>query len=132
MYPKNTRSTTHILALGCYSPSNTFHKFTEVEVIERIEHHGDTFYTERPDGHVAEVIVVEIDGKKYLKTKADGERPNNLDWLKDCPEKHKVVVPSGNDHTHGFPRDRFVLGVLIGRRYGFALFSGAAFCSAGT
>lgn len=83
----------HVLALGCFSPSNTFHKFTEAEVIERIEHHSDTFYTERPDGHVAEVIIVEIDGKKYLKTKADGERPNNLDWLKDCPEKHKVVVP---------------------------------------
>lgn len=94
----------HIVALGCYNPSNTFHKFTEPEVIERIERHGDTFYTERPGGHVAEVIVVEIDGKKYLKTKADGERPNNLDWLPDCPEKHRVVAPPPvvvPAHSHG-------------------------------
>lgn len=83
----------HILNLGCYGPDNAYHNFTEAEVISRIESRRDTFYAERPDGHVAEVIVVEREGEKYLKTEPDGERPNNLDWLPDCPAKHKVIVP---------------------------------------
>jgi Protein of unknown function (DUF3892) len=94
----------YVESLGCYGPDNTFHQFTEAEVIRRIEHGGDTFYTERPDGHVAEVIVFELDGKKYLKTKADGERPNNLDWLPDCPAKHRIIAPPPvvvPSHSHG-------------------------------
>lgn len=85
----------HILSLGCYSPGNSFHRFSEEEVIRRIECGEDTFYTERPDGHVAEVIVFERDNEKYLKTKPDGQRPNNLDWLPDCaPPSHKVITPA--------------------------------------
>jgi hypothetical protein len=84
----------HIVSLGCYGPGNTFHNFSEAEVIDRIENRGDTFYSERPDGHVAEIVVETRNGEKYLKTKPDGERPNNLDWLPDCPPKpHKVIVP---------------------------------------
>ncbi len=83
-----------IVSLGCYGPGNTFHNFSEAEAIDRIENRGDTFYSERPDGHVAEIIVETRNGEKYLKTKPDGERPNNLDWLPDCPPKpHKVIVP---------------------------------------
>lgn len=84
----------HIISLGCYEPDNTHHIFTEAQAIERIESGRDTFYAERPSGHVAEIVVVEINGEKYLKTVPDGERPNNLDWLPDCPPKaHKVIVP---------------------------------------
>lgn len=82
----------HVLSLGCYLPGNAFHRFSEAEAINRIEHSGDTFYADRPDGHVAEIIVVEREGEKYLKTKPDGERPNNLDWLPDCPPKAKHVI----------------------------------------
>ena len=32
-----------ILALGCYTPTNVFLTFTEAQVIDRIENHGDTF-----------------------------------------------------------------------------------------
>lgn len=84
----------HILSLGCYGPGNAHYNFTETEVIARIESSADTFYSDRPDGHVAEIIVEERKGQKYLKTKPDGERPNNLDWLPDCaPKPHKVIVP---------------------------------------
>lgn len=83
----------HILSLGCYGPGETHHNFTEAEVIDRIENRGDTFYAERPDGHVAEIMVVTIGTEKYLKTRPDGERPNNLDWLPDCPAKQKVILP---------------------------------------
>jgi hypothetical protein len=84
----------HIVSLGCYGPGNTFHNFSEAEVISRIEKREDTFYSERPDGHVAEIIVETREGEKFLKTKPDGEKPNNLDWLPDCPAKpHHVVAP---------------------------------------
>ena len=84
----------HIVSLGCYGPGNTFHNFSEAEVIDRIQNRGDTFYSERPDGHVAEITFETRLGEKFLKTKPDGERPNNLDWLPDCPPKsHNVIVP---------------------------------------
>jgi hypothetical protein len=83
----------HILSLGCYGPGNTYHRFTEAEVIASLDSGTDSFYSERPDGHVAEIIVETRDGEKYLKTTPDGERPNNLDWLPDCPPNpHKVIV----------------------------------------
>lgn len=84
----------HIVSLGCYGPGNSFHNFSEAEVITRIENNTDTFYSERPDGHVAEVIVETRLGEKFLKTKPDGERPNNLDWLPDCPSNRPVIAPS--------------------------------------
>ncbi|MGB6687005.1 MAG: DUF3892 domain-containing protein [Terracidiphilus sp.] len=85
----------HIISLGCYGPGNSIHTFSEAEAIDRVENRGDSFYAERPDGHVAEIIVVRRQGEKYLKTEPDGERPNNLDWLPDCPPKtHKVITPA--------------------------------------
>jgi len=71
----------HILSLGCYGLGNAFHRFSE------------------------------RNGEKYLKTKPDGERPNNLDWLPDCPPKAKhvitparTVVPAA---SHGTDRERW-------------------------
>lgn len=98
----------HIISLGCYGPGGDHHRFSEAEAIDRIEHHGDSFYTERPNGHVAEIEVVIIDGTKFLKTKPDGQLPNNLDWLPDCPPKeHKIIVPPVRTVTpaasHGAP-----------------------------
>jgi hypothetical protein len=84
----------HIISLGCYGPGNSNHNFTESEVINRIDSGLDTFYSERPDGHIAEIIVERMLGEKFLKTKPDGERPNNLDWLPDCPAKHRIISPS--------------------------------------
>jgi hypothetical protein len=83
-----------ILNLGCYSPANIFHTFPEDEVIRRIEGGHDTFYVERPSGHVAELEVAEHEGRKYVKTKPDGERPDNLLSLAQCSSKpHHVVTP---------------------------------------
>jgi hypothetical protein len=83
-----------ILSLGCYSPANTFHTFPEDEVIRRIESGKDTFYVERPSGHVAELEVAERDGKIYVKTKPDGEKPDNLLSLAQCTsEPSHVVTP---------------------------------------
>ena len=84
-----------ILGLGAYTPDNVFLTFTEAQVIDRIENHGDTFYVERPTGHVVDLEVVKRhDGVKYVKTKADGERPDNLLSLPNCPAKKPVIVPT--------------------------------------
>ena len=82
-----------ILGLGCYTPTNVFLTFTEAQVIDGIENHSDSFYVERPTGHVIDLEVVkEHDGTKYVKTKADGEKPDNLLSLPDCPKKQISAV----------------------------------------
>jgi hypothetical protein len=44
------------------------------------------FFVERPDGHRARVIIaVSPYGNEYLKTETDGEHPNNLLSLPECP-----------------------------------------------
>jgi hypothetical protein len=85
-----------ILGLGCYTPTNVFLTFTEAQVIDRIENYGDTFYVERPTGHVVDLIVVkERDGTKYVKTEADGEKPDNLLSLPPCPAKQSTTSAAG-------------------------------------
>ncbi len=84
----------YVLSLGCYGPGNAYTAFSETVAIRLIDSRSDTFYVERPSGHVVEVIVAEREGKKYLKTTADGEKPNNLLNLPDCPAKeHKIITP---------------------------------------
>jgi hypothetical protein len=73
--------------LGCHTTTNVYLNLSEAEVIRRIESRADTFFVERPSGHIVEVVVAEREGKKYLKTEADGERPDNLLSLPDCPAR---------------------------------------------
>jgi hypothetical protein len=56
---------------------------TEGSAIGRIERGADSFYT-FVNGRQAEVIVAVHEGRKYLKTDADGYAPNNLLSLGDC------------------------------------------------
>ena len=91
-----------ITHIGC-DANNVYTYLSEPEAIQRIESRIDTFYVDRPDGHAVEVIVAEREGKKYLKTEADGEKPNNLLSLRDCPAKKqdgsgkvRVVVPAAS------------------------------------
>ncbi len=85
----STKSKPHecISHLGCHTTTNVYLYLSEAEVIRRIESHADTFYVERPSGHIVEVVVAERGGKKYLKTEADGEKPDNLLALPECPAK---------------------------------------------
>lgn len=55
------------------------------DAITRIERRSDSFWT-RVDGNRADVIVAKRqNGRKYLKTTADGYEPNNLLALPRCP-----------------------------------------------
>lgn len=58
-------------------------KLTEQEAIAGIESGKWTFFVS-VGGNATNVIIASRDGKKYLKTVADGEQPNNLLSLPTC------------------------------------------------
>ena len=59
-------------------------KLSEDAAIEGIQSGKWTFHVERPTGHNVKVVVASRVGHKYLKTEADGERPDNLLALLEC------------------------------------------------
>jgi hypothetical protein len=62
-------------------------KFSQPAAIEGAEEGKWDFYVERPAGDAVEVIVARsVFGNKYLKTEADGDQPNNLLALPECPQ----------------------------------------------
>jgi hypothetical protein len=69
---------------GPDSTNGNRYYITEEQAIAGIENGTWKFYTY--DGRLrAEVIVAIRNGRKYLKTTADGEAPNNLLALPECP-----------------------------------------------
>ena len=73
-----------ITHLGGFEPSAW--KLTSDDVIRRIESSQENFYVSRPQGDTVWVVVaVSRSGNKYLKTAADGDEPNNLLSLPECP-----------------------------------------------
>jgi hypothetical protein len=58
-------------------------KLSEDSAIRRIESGQDSFYVQ-VGGRTVEVIVAVHNGRKYLKTEADGYAPNNLLNLNEC------------------------------------------------
>lgn len=59
-------------------------KITQEVAITGIESGKYEFYVE-VNGNIAEVIVASRNGRKYLKTTNDGDEPNNLLSLPECP-----------------------------------------------
>jgi hypothetical protein len=83
-----------IVAIGCVQRDiGTKRRITEDEAINCIDLHTDQFLVERPAGHVTEVEVATRDSRKYLKTKADGEFPDNLLALPPCPSPKPAIPP---------------------------------------
>ena len=61
-------------------------KLTTDEAIGMIERNEWRFYVSRPEGDSVWVVVaISRHGNKYLKTTADGDEPNNLLSLPECP-----------------------------------------------
>lgn len=58
-------------------------KLSEDSAIRRIESGKDSFYTS-VNNRDTEVVVTKHNGRKYLKTDADGYEPNNLLALPEC------------------------------------------------
>ena len=73
--------------LGGVNADGTRWKLTQPAVVEAIEKntYGE-FYVERPKGDRVKLVVAKsAHGNKYVKTEADGDQPNNLLSLPECP-----------------------------------------------
>lgn len=60
-------------------------RITQGSAIEGIETGKWSFYVSRGGNTVDVIVAVSKYGHKYLKTKADGEQPDNLLSLAECP-----------------------------------------------
>jgi uncharacterized protein DUF3892 len=61
-------------------------KISQADAIAGIESGKWSFYVERPAGDRVWVVVATSPwGNKYIKTQADGDQPNNLLSLPECP-----------------------------------------------
>jgi hypothetical protein len=83
-----------ISSIGCTDESGSRHTLTEEEAIRLIEANLASFYVDRPAGHRVTVVVEKTpEGRKFLKTEADEEKPNNLLSLPHC-DTAAVVTPA--------------------------------------
>jgi Protein of unknown function (DUF3892) len=72
--------------IGGVNPNGTRWKLSEADAIKGINQGRWAFFVERPTGHSVNVVVATSPyGNPYLKTEADGEHPNNLLSLPECP-----------------------------------------------
>ncbi|MEX0621827.1 MAG: DUF3892 domain-containing protein [Candidatus Woykebacteria bacterium] len=60
-------------------------KFTRQQAIQAIENNEYQFYVDVNNDPVKVVVATSSYGNKYLKTAADGDVPNNLLSLPECP-----------------------------------------------
>lgn len=87
-----------VVSIGCVEVgTGVFKRFAEQEAINCIKQGTDSFYVEKPEGHRVWLVVAEREGREYLKTEADGERPDNLLSQPECPPRN--AEPSGSRRT---------------------------------
>jgi hypothetical protein len=76
-----------ILNIGGINGDGSRWKLSETQAIADIKQGKWSFYVERPVGHKVRVIIAKSQyGNEYLKTEADGEQPDNLLALPECPK----------------------------------------------
>lgn len=75
----------HITHIGGVDADNKRWKITEEDAIEYIEKGTYEFYVFAGGSSVNVIIARSSAGHKYLRTVADGEIPDNLLSLPECP-----------------------------------------------
>lgn len=71
--------------VGGVNLDGTSWKLSETDAIVGIKNGTYTFYVNRGGNTVDVIIAKSLYGNEYLKTVADGEQPNNLLSLPECP-----------------------------------------------
>lgn len=74
-----------ILSVGGINPDGKHWKLTQPQAIEGIENKTYAFFVMQGGKSVDVIVAKSPYGHKYLKTTADGEQPNNLLSLPECP-----------------------------------------------
>jgi len=74
-----------ILYIGGVNPDGSRWKLSQAEAIKATEEGKYSFYVMVNNRPVNVVVAKSQYGNKYLKTESDGEQPNNLLSLPECP-----------------------------------------------
>jgi len=84
---KTDRTDAHdrIKSIGGVNADGTLWKIGQPEAIKGIEAGQWNFYVSGPGNTVWLIVAESRFGHKYLKTQSDGEQPNNLLSLPECP-----------------------------------------------
>ena len=71
--------------VGGTNPDNSRWKQTQEETIREIDNREWEYYVEARGHRVKVITAVSRFGNRYLKTEADGDTPDNLLSLPQCP-----------------------------------------------